>query len=38
MAKLPKRTRDVLAMLQAERKRVIADRKAPLARRMPRKS
>ena len=37
-AKLPKRTRDVLAMPPRERKRVIEERKAPLARRVPKKS
>jgi hypothetical protein len=37
-AKLPKRTRDVLAMPPGERKRVIEERKAPLARREPKKS
>src|ERR1700737_3579322 len=37
-AKLPKRTRDVLAMPPGERKRVIEKRKAPLARREPKKS
>jgi predicted DNA-binding protein (MmcQ/YjbR family) len=37
-AKLPKRTRDVLAMPRGERKRVIEERKAPLARRVPKKS
>jgi hypothetical protein len=37
-AKLPKRTRDVLAMPVRERKRVIADRKALLAGRAPKKS
>jgi hypothetical protein len=37
-AKLPKRTRDVLAMPPGERKRVIEERKAPLARRVPKKS
>jgi hypothetical protein len=37
-AKLPKRTRDVLAMSPRERKRVIEERKAPLARRVPKKS
>jgi predicted DNA-binding protein (MmcQ/YjbR family) len=36
--KLPKRTRDVLAMLPGERKRVIEERKAPLARRVQKKS
>ena len=35
---LPKRTRDVLAMPPSERKRVIEERKAPLARRVPKKS
>jgi len=34
-AKLPKRTRDVLATPPGERKRVIEERKAPLARREP---
>jgi predicted DNA-binding protein (MmcQ/YjbR family) len=37
-AKLPKRTRDVLAMPVRERKRVIAERKALLAGRAPKKS
>jgi hypothetical protein len=37
-AKLPKRTRDVLAMPPGKRRRVIEDRKAPLARRVPTKS
>src|SRR6201982_2714180 len=37
-AKLPKRTRDVLAMPPGERKRVIEARKGPLARREPKKS
>jgi len=37
-AKLPKRTRDVLAMPVRERKRVIAERKALLAGRAPQKS
>jgi predicted DNA-binding protein (MmcQ/YjbR family) len=37
-AKLPKRTRDVLSMPPGERKRVIEERKAPLARRVPKKS
>ena len=37
-AKLPKRTRDVLAMPPSERKRVTEERKAPLARRVPKKS
>jgi len=37
-AKLPKRTRDVLAMLPGERKRVIEERKAPLAKRVQKKS
>ena len=37
-AKLPKRTRDVLAMPPRERKRVIEERMPPLARRMPKKS
>jgi predicted DNA-binding protein (MmcQ/YjbR family) len=36
--KLPKRTRDVLAMPRGERKRVIEERQAPLARRVPKKS
>jgi len=38
LAKLPKWTRDVLAMPMRERKRVIAERKALLARRAPKKS
>jgi len=37
-AKLPKRTRDVLAMPVRERKRIIAERKALLAGRAPQKS
>src|ERR1700740_2650264 len=37
-AKLPKRTRDVLAMPPSERNRVSEVRKAPLARRVPKKS
>jgi hypothetical protein len=37
-AKLPMRTRDVLAMPVRERKRVIAERKAQLAGRPPKKS
>ncbi len=37
-AKLPKRTRDVLAMPVRQRKRVIAERKALLAGRAPKKS
>jgi hypothetical protein len=37
-AKMPKRTRDVLAMPLRERKRVIAERKALLAGRPPKKS
>jgi len=37
-AKLPKRTRAVLAMPPGERKRVIEERKGPLARREPKKS
>ena len=37
-AKLPKRTLDVLAMPPGERKRVIEERKALLARRKPKKS
>jgi predicted DNA-binding protein (MmcQ/YjbR family) len=37
-AKLPKRTLDVLAMPPGERKRVIEERKALLARRAPKKS
>ena len=36
-AKLPKRTRDVLAMPTGERNRVIGKRKVPLARREPKK-
>ena len=37
-AKLPKRTRDELAMPPGERKRVIEERKVPLARHVPKKS
>src|ERR1700747_3185396 len=37
-AKLPKRTRDVLAMPPGERNRLIEERKAPLAKRKPKKS
>jgi len=37
-AKLPKRTRHALSMPPGERKRVIEERKAPLARREPKKS
>ena len=37
-AKLPKRTLDVLAMPPGEHKRVIEERKAPPARRVPKKS